>query len=323
MQKHLLDKLKVITDEEYAILNGQKDIEMDLYTTSNEFIIDSTKMLDRGKLIDIRPHTRFVHFPKHRHNYIEIVYMYSGQTTHIINDTNEVILESGDVLFLNQNAYQEIVPAGPDDIAINFIVLPEFFDIAFSMMDNQNILRDFIIGSLRQEPGRIDYLHFKVADILPVQNLIENLIWSIMNKQLNKRHINQVTMGLLFLQLLNYTEKLDANNPKQYEQNQVLVILKNIEESYRDITLTEIAQNMNLSIYNLSRLIKDSTGYTFNELLQRKRLNQATYLLSATKLTVNEIIISIGYENSSYFYRIFKKRYNMTPSEYRDKHKSY
>ena len=44
-----------------------------------------------------------------------------------------MVLQEGDLLFLNQNAVQEILPAGKDDIAVNFIVLPEFFDTAFFM----------------------------------------------------------------------------------------------------------------------------------------------------------------------------------------------
>lgn len=46
--------------------------------------------------------------------------------------------------------------------------------------------------------------------VLPIQNLVENLIWSIWNKQPNKRSINQVTMGLLFLQLLNHMDRMEA-----------------------------------------------------------------------------------------------------------------
>ena len=73
----------------------------------------------------MRPHTRFVNFPKHKHNYVEVIYMCQGTTTHILNGS-KVILEAGDLLFLNQNAEQEILPAGEQDIAVNFIVLPEF-----------------------------------------------------------------------------------------------------------------------------------------------------------------------------------------------------
>ena len=60
--------------------------------------------------------------------------MCQGTTTHILNGSR-VVLEEGDLLFLNQNVEQEILPAGEQDIAVNFIVLPEFFDTAFSMMD--------------------------------------------------------------------------------------------------------------------------------------------------------------------------------------------
>ena len=52
--------------------------------------------------------------------------MCQGTTTHILNGSR-VVLEEGDLLFLNQNVEQEILPAGEQDIAVNFIVLPEFF----------------------------------------------------------------------------------------------------------------------------------------------------------------------------------------------------
>lgn len=321
MQEVLLNLLKQITEEEQVILDGNSDVERDIYFSGKDLVVDSKKMLARGKLIDIRTHTRFVHFPKHRHNYIEIIYMCSGCTTHIINDTSEVALEAGDILFLNQNAYQEIKPASYDDIAINFIVLPEFFDVAFSMVEGENILRNFIIGTLMRDSAPMDYIHFKVSDILPVQNLMENMVWSIVNKYPNRRQINQITMGLLFLQLMNYSDRIDKNDPKQYEQNMAMSVLRYIEENYRTATLTEIASDLSQSVYQLSRLIKEQTGRTFKELLKTKRLNQAVYLLLTTSLSVEDIISAVGYENTSYFHRMFKNKYGMTPKAYRDQNK--
>ncbi|MDF2804724.1 MAG: transcriptional regulator, AraC family, partial [Anaerocolumna sp.] len=131
MNQDLLRVLEQITAEEQLILSGKSSVEKERYTTGKEFVIDSKKMLEKGKLIDVRTHTRFIPFPKHKHNYIEIIYMCTGSTTHIINDSSKVVLKAGDLLFLNQNSYQEILPAGENDIAINFIVLPEFFDVAF------------------------------------------------------------------------------------------------------------------------------------------------------------------------------------------------
>lgn len=318
MRKELLEKLLPITPEEQPILDGSQNVQQDLYTQSRDFVVDSKKMLEKGKLIDVRPHTRFVHFPKHRHNYIEIVYMCSGQTTHIINDTNQVVLSEGDLLFLTPNASQEILPASTEDIAINFIVLPEFFDDAFSMMDDENVLREFLVETLRQDSGSAGYIHFHVADILPVQNLIENMIWSLLNHQANRRRINQATMGLLFLNLLNYTDKINQNEPDCYEQNLVFSCLRYIEENYRNASLTELSAQHKQSIYYLSKLIKRYTGSTYKELLQTKRFHKAVELLRNTKLSISDIISYVGYDNTSYFYRIFKEKYSMSPKEYRD-----
>ncbi|MEG2652254.1 MAG: AraC family transcriptional regulator, partial [Ruthenibacterium sp.] len=59
------------------------------------------------------------------------------------------------------------------------------------------------------------------------------------------------------------------------------------------------------------------TGNTFNVLLQQKRLDKATRLLRDTKLSVQEIISAVGYENTSYFYRIFRAQFGVSPKEYR------
>ena len=122
MNRQLMDELRRITAEEQQILDGRSGVDKALYTHTRDFTIDSRQMLRDGKLIDIRPHTRFVHFPEHRHNYVEIVFMCQGHLTHVIDRVNRVELEEGDLLFLNQFSSHEILPAGMEDIAVNFMV---------------------------------------------------------------------------------------------------------------------------------------------------------------------------------------------------------
>jgi AraC-type DNA-binding domain-containing proteins len=318
MNKDIMDKLTVITEEERNILFDHPEIVRSIYTNNKDFVVDSKLMLESGKLIDIRPHTRFLSFPKHKHNYIEIVYMCSGKTIHNINDSYRVILNKGELLFLNKNSYHSILPAGEDDIAINFIVLPEFFDLAFHMMEEENVLREFILGALRRDNSESGYLHFKVAEVLPIQNLVENMIWSLLNHLPNNRRVNQLTMGLLFMQLLNHTEKIEQNEPEQYERKIVLFVLRYIEENYKEANLTEMAGQLRQPIYQLSKWIKNITGQTYKELLQTKRLSQAGYLLSSTMLPISDVISAVGYDNTSYFHRIFREKYGLTPKEYRD-----
>ena len=284
---------------------------------ASELIIDSGKMLEHGKLIQIRPHTRFVHFPRHRHNYVEVIYMCQGQTTHLIDQT-QVLLKTGELLFLNQNAIQEIYPASESDIAVNFIILPEFFDTAFHMIgEEKNYLRDFLISCLRQDNRYGNYLHFQVADVLPIQNLMENMVWTLLNNQPNKRSVNQVTMGLVFLQLIHHTDRLHSDD-QSYNQQLIFQVLRYIDENYRDGELTKLAMLMGYDVPWLSRSIKRLLGKTYKELVQQKRLNQAVFLLQSTRLPIADISVAVGYDNTSYFHRIFRKAYHMSPKEYRE-----
>ena len=315
MNKELLEQLSRITDEEKSILEGAS-IDSSLYFSDRNPVIDSGKLLDSGKLIKVRTHTRFIHFPKHRHNFIEMVYMYSGSTTHIINGC-EIILNQGELLILNQNAVQEILPARENDIAINFIILPEFFDQSLIMLGTENSpLREFIIGCLKSTQSPIPYLHFRTSSILPVQNLVENLAWTLVNDIQNKRQMNQITMGLLFLQLMNHTDTL-AIGKNNFEQDILMNVLQYVEENYKDGELRELSEKLGYEFTWLSKMIKKLTGTTYTHLVQEKRLNQACFLLKNTRLSVLDISLAVGYNNFSYFHRIFKNTYGVSPRIYR------
>lgn len=319
MQKELLAHLQKITAEEQEILNGMRNARKDLYTSRKDFVVDSQKLLEKGRLIEIRPHTRFTHFPKHRHNYVEMVYMCSGTTTHIINDTDRIVLKEGDLLFLNQSVTQEILPAREQDIAVNFIILPEFFDRSISMIERENVLHGFLISSLSQNNSMSNYLHFQAKDILPVQNLIENMIWTLIKQKKGTNTINQTTMGLLFMNLSLFADAPNKNDSKKQEENLVFSVLEYIEMHYKNGTLADISNDLKQPTYYISRLLKKHTGSNFKELLQERKLQQATYLLSQTPLSIEAIMEAIGYDNSSYFYRRFREKYGCSPKEYREK----
>lgn len=314
LSRIVLEALSSITEEEQIILKGSADIDRSLYMADAEDVVLGNKLLQPTKLITVRPHTRFVHFPEHTHDYVEIVYMCQGSTAHIVNGAR-VELMAGELLLLGQNALQEILPAGKDDIAVNFIVRPEFFSATLSYLgDDETPLRKFVVDCLCGE-NETGFLHFKVSDVLPVQNLVENLLWTLISDTPNKRGINQATMGLLFMQLLNHTDRLTVNNP---EQEIVLQILRYVEEHYRDGSLTEIAKELHYDPAWLSREIKRRTGKNYTDLMQDKRLSQAMWLLKNTGKKVDEIAAAVGYENISYFHRLFARRYGMSPKKLRD-----
>ena len=312
LKEEILQKLIPITDEENDILKGS-GLDKSLYSTDEESVVRFEK-LTNNKMISIRTHTRFIHFPEHTHDYIEAVYMCKGNTTHIING-KKISLKEGELLFLGQNAKQEILPAKKDDIAINFIIQPSFFNTTLEMLGAEDSpIKSFLINSLFGKENQ-SYLHFKVANVLPIQNLMENLIWTLTNNVPNKRNINQTTMGLLFMQLLNHTDKLVYESK---EDRAIMNIFRYIEENYKDGSLTKASSLLHYDFYWLSHEIKNRTGRTYTEHLQEKRLSQSAYFLKNTSLSVEEIALAVGYQNKSYFHRIFFKKFGMSPKKYRD-----
>ena len=121
-------------------------------------------------------------------------------------------------------------------------------------------------------------------------------------------------MGLLFMQLLHHTDRL------VYQSKQgiaALEVLRYIEENYRDGSLREIAQRLHYNFYWLSREVKSKTGKSYTEHVQDRRMSQAEFLLKNTSLSVDQIALAIGYENKSYFHRIFSARFGLSPKKYR------
>ena len=115
---------------------------------------------------------------------------------------------------------------------------------------------------------------------------------------------------------MNHMDKMNTNSENQ-SSKLMIEVLGYIEENYRDGELKELAKYLNHDVYWLSKEIKKLSGRNYTELVQEKRLNQAAYLLKNTSLSVMDIGLSVGYDNLSYFHRIFQKQYGTTPRKYR------
>lgn len=314
MNNEILNYLKRIRSEEQTILGGRATIDRDIYMQGQSNIINAKKLLASGKLITIRPHTRFIHFPEHTHDYVEVVYMCTGKTNHIVNGT-EITLGRGELLFMNQRATHEVCKAGEGDVAVNFIVPPEFFNSVLAAIgEEETPLRAFLVDCLCGQSTGAGYLHFRVADIVPIQNLIENLLFVLLQETPNRRKVSQMTMALLFQQLMGHTETLSTPNP---EEATMVRVLAYVESNYAHGSLTELAQQLHYDLYSLSREIKRKTGKNYTQLVQQRRLAQAAFLLKNTDRNIDDIANAVGYENMGYFHRIFRDAYGLSPRNYR------
>lgn len=315
MNRMLLDDLRRITPEEAAILDGRETIDREIYMQGKENMVNAKKLLAAGKLITLRTHTRFIDFPAHTHDYVEVVYMCSGQTMHIVNG-KKLTLKEGEILFLGQSCTHEVCCAREQDVAVNFIVLPAFFETALMLIgEEQTPLRQFLMDCLSGRHDDPGYLHFQTSGVLPVQNLVENLIYILLTDVPNKRRSSQITMALLFLFLMGRTDILDTESKADAA---IFAVLQYIEERFADASFSELSEMLHYDPSWLSREIKRKTGRTYTQLLQEKRLAQAAFLLRNTSRKIEDISCSVGYENVSYFHRLFVSTYGKTPKHYRD-----
>lgn len=315
MNKELLDRLRSISQEEADILDGRTTIDRAIYMHGQGNTVNAGKLLASGKLITLRTHTRFIHFPEHKHDYVEVVYMCAGQTVHIING-KELVLKEGEILFLSQSCTHEVCCAQRQDVAVNFIVLPEFFSSVLTTIgEEQTPIRQFLVDCLSGQNQGPGYLHFRTSGLIPVANLAENLIYTLLTDVPNKRKSSQMTMALLFLLLTGYADTIQTDTQ---EQAAIFQVLQYIENHYADGSLLDLAERLHYDVSWLSREIKRKTGKTYTQLLQEKRLAQAAFLLRYTNRKISDISISVGYENISYFHRMFAATYGRSPKHYRD-----
>ena len=100
--------------------------------------------------------------------------------------------------------------------------------------------------------------------------MISSIIWQSENEDV----INQYSMGLVFLYLINHMDMLTRDSSQNYEDVLIQATLKYIDTQYKTANLGRIAEDFHQSLPVLSKLIKKHTGYTFQELLLRKRFRR-------------------------------------------------
>jgi len=99
---------------------------------------------------------------------------------------------------------------------------------------------------------------------------------------------------------------------------QIKPALEFIDENYdQQIALADISRAAHLSVSRLAHVFKEQMGITVVDYLTSVRIEKAKYLLIATDKSCTEVCYEVGYNNQSYFTRIFKELSGLTPRQYR------
>ena len=310
MEKYLLEILSRESEEEAGILGGEM-LNRKMYSGGEDFVVNEARLFGAGRSISARTHTRYVDFPKHRHNYVEMMIVLSGSITHEI-DGEILTLAKGELLLMNKHVSHSVLRSGKDDIGVNIIMSDRFIDGVTAE------LAGTVFSSLIKENGKADgapiYLAFRYGGRKYIENAIENLLFELTEKGEDVGIMTGTVSLLLRYLSLENSELLRAMNViSSKDESRRIEILSYVKSSYRTASLGELSEKLYLTVPYLSKITKELFGKSFKELVVDERMERALAAFKNTSLSVGDIIRSVGYENESYFHREFKKRYGTTP----------
>ena len=309
MDDSLLSAFSENSEEEQRILRGE-GLDKTLYTRDDSFIVNGARLGGNGD-ITARLHTRYIGFPPHSHNFMEMMTVQSGSITHRING-KVITLEVGDILFINKHLIHSIDKAEKNDLGVNIIMSDRFLCGMLSGIEGSPLYE--LITSNSSSGAEGGYIHFRTRGIKAVENQMDNILRALITDEGMSSLLTEMTELLLkTLTVLADRTLVSSSLPPSKKSKRQSEILTYIKSSYRTATLGELAKRCGLSVPYLSAEIKRMFSKSFGALLIEERLNRADELITATDLPIGEVIRSVGYENESYFHREYKKRFGMTP----------
>ena len=309
-----MDKLKEdVANNNYFLENERWILKLDEegnYTSYPNEELNKSKFVIRRKIRDIE-------LPEHRHEYMEIVYVLEGNVSMSI-EGQDIIMEKGDICIMDKNVKHCNKPLGENDLVINLLLTSKMFDTVFMhLLSDDNYMSNFIINSFYFTNKTKRYIVKNIEKNSFLESVLINLICEYFSDSIRCEGKINGCLLLLFTELsrnLNKYEKIGINNNHSSMKEGIMEYL---QREYRDTTLLKAAEHFHFHPNYLSSLVKKEFGKTFKELLGDIRMVEAAKMLRTTEMKVSIIGEEVGYSNEAYFYRQFKKKYNVTPLDYR------
>lgn len=258
----------------------------------------------------------------HTHNYIELAYVVKGEFHQRILG-QDISFKEGELCLIDKNCFHQ-------DYLTDEPLVVLFFGIAndmFAEVMDENITTEKIISflqtSLLTQKNVQQYIHFK-----PIGNASEALegclcllITELLNDEAGSSYIRKGLLLRIF-RILSSTYEFSLSKEQQKVMNWIVFeeVSDYITKHVNTITVQDLVDIFHFQEDYFNRLIKKKTGLTYSAYVQQIRLSNSEKLLTTSKKSINEIAEACGYHNKGYFYKIFLKKYGMTPSEYRKKH---
>jgi AraC-like DNA-binding protein len=317
-----LDKLdqhlRTHNQRELEYLSG--DFKPAAYSNSDGWKIPVQTAILPNEIISVLRHNRYRGASTHTHEYIEMLYVYSGSCVqHLRGKT--FTLTKGNILIIDTNMPHSIDPIGENDIIVNLLMRKEFFSVSLlSRLSSEGIISQFLVDVISATNNHENYLLFQPADSQKIDYSMKQLLCEYYDRSLCSDEIINCHLLLTFSELLREARYAYYKSAESGDaQKNLIYILQYIEKNYLTCTLESVAKWFGFHPNYLSSFIKKMTGQTFKSLILKQKMLHASHLLRNTTTPVYTIAELVGYNNLSFFYKKFQEHFNLRPQEYREK----
>ena len=308
-------------------LDDVRDILKEASEKSSDFLpqmfLNNTLKEDvffqHGHDTEIYHHMRYLPTNWHSHSFLEVVCVIQGNCTNYIVE-QELHMTEGDICIIAPDTSHAISAFTDDCIIFNIILRISTFEQAFfGTLSDNDILSDFFMRTLYHSQTH-PFLYFRTGIDQELFDFVGYAYEEFKGKrQYRNRMINSIIDAFFITLLRNHgSDVIVPEIDTLGNDENIVFILKYIQEHYCTVTLKELSSFFNYSERQLQRIIKSSTGMSFSENILKMKMGQAARLLANPNLSIAAIAEELGYADSGNFRHIFKKYYAVTPMEYRE-----
>ncbi|WP_239616545.1 AraC family transcriptional regulator [Cohnella mopanensis] len=297
---------------------------MDIYSAYEETlpkvngISTILEFLHPGEHLSFSKHPRHVAVPEHRHDFLEMIFVYSGECRQTING-EQVLLASGEFCIMDTNVVHSVEKPGDNDIVINFLMSKRYFDIdLIKRLSGNDLMSEFLVNSIYRSQENNTYIVFRSSTNRKSRSYMEQALCEFFDRTLGSEEAINCHIILLFTELMREYQQSDAfRRQGSASKSPLTKIIQYINDHYKELTLDSLANHFNFHPNYLSGLLKTHLGYGFTKMVQDLKIKEATMLLKYSNMPIGDIAYETGYSNITVFYKHFKERHVVTPSEYR------
>lgn len=241
----------------------------------------------------------------HSHSFFEVICVLNGECDNIFS-SNTLHMKAGEICIVAPETVHALSVFRDDCIVYNLIIRSATFENTFlKALPSDSLLHLFFTKSLYHS-GEESCLYFKKSQDEHLLKLILEMNDEM--KQQNRYYgtLLNALLTTFFIQLLRKYEKdiLFPNPQHQKQEENLIFILKYIENNYKTVTLKELSAFFGYSERQMIRILKTFTGENFSSLIRSTKLSKACELLKHPDIRITDIITEVGYSNTSPFIRL-------------------